>query len=149
MKAALGQLGLFQSGVFIRLEKGKFSQTGNRVSNDTELRGKKNQSLSNSSSMLLMTSRRKCPSGASLSWFSLSFHIFYLELQGSISIVSMFHPPALYTSKTCFLLTIEILNFLFKEMHFFWTQVHLKEIMFKVMKLALDGLECGPEPSST
>ena len=108
MTPALGQLALFQSGVFVRLEKGKFSQTGNRVSHDIELRGEKNQSLSNSSSMLLMTSRRKCPSGASLSWFSLSSHIFYLELQGSISIVSVFHSPALYTSKTCFLLTIEI-----------------------------------------
>ena len=108
MTEALGQLTLFHSGVSVRLEKGKFSQTGNRASNDTEPHGEKNQSLSKSSSMLLMTSRRTCPSGASLSWLALSFHIFYLELQGSISVVSAFHSPALYTGKTGFLLTIEI-----------------------------------------
>ena len=108
MTEALGQLALFHSVVSVRLEKGKFSQTGNRASNDTEPHGEKNQSLSKSSSMLLMTSRRTCPSGASLSWLALSFHIFYLELQGSISVVSAFHSPALYTGKTGFLLTIEI-----------------------------------------
>lgn len=100
------------------LREGRQTQLGNRVLRDIELHGEK---------MILFWIPRPlsqwhqekvsiwCQRGFAISPFftetdlrPLAGSILYVELLGPISIVSIFHLPALYISKTAFSFTVEI-----------------------------------------